>query len=65
MRRVVVCAVLLSACGAPAAAVKQDALQAGLQSGMTACDVLRADPSIQREPAVDEFCRRMIEGCPK
>ena len=50
---------------ASAPPLKADGVQAGLQAGMTACDVLRADPTIEREPSVDALCRRVVEGCPR
>lgn len=57
--------VLLAGCGASAPPLKENGVQAGLQAGMTACDVLRADASIERTPAVDAWCRVLVEGCPK
>lgn len=30
---------------------------------MLACEILLKDPTIPREPAAQEFCERVVNGC--
>lgn len=60
--RALVCLVLLSACSP---STTETAVESGMKSGMIACEVLLQDPSIERTPEAEEWCRRVVHGCPK
>lgn len=66
MSRALVLCLLLSACSAATAAERRDdALNAALESARLACLTILADPSIPREPGVNEYCTAVVNGCPR
>jgi len=54
---------LAAACSSSPEAARDRALNTALEAGRLACLTILADPSIPREPGVDDYCRAVVGGC--
>lgn len=63
MSRVLVCALLLSACASPP--TRDDVLQSAINAGKLACEAALADPATQWGPGAEAYCQAVVNGCPK
>jgi len=54
---------LATGCAGTPEARRDEALQAAIDSGRAACIYILSDPSIEKEPGLDDYCRRVVNGC--
>lgn len=66
-RGLALCCLLLlsSACAATAEERRDQVLNGSLESARLACLMILQDPSIKREPGVNEYCLAVVNGCPR